>query len=50
MCKVCNKEVKNNTCKECSIMYLKNKTICQRHNWNIVEYVSYLKKKGEQCL
>lgn len=44
MCKICKDELENNVCKKCSILYYNNKTVCQRHNWHIKEYMQILEK------
>lgn len=44
-CSICNSLIENNNCYFCNIRYNKNKTIQDRHCWNIEEYKIHLEDK-----
>ena len=45
-CKVCSKEIKNNTCVSCQLVYNKEKIVLMRHCWNIEDYKMAILKKS----
>lgn len=46
-CDFCDKELINNTCLKCSLLYFKDRTVQQRHCWNFEEYKKYLSKNHD---
>ena len=45
-CNICSSLIENNNCYSCNIRFNKNKSIQDRHCWNIEEYKIYLKEKS----